>query len=293
MFRLALVALALSSGYARAADACLPFTPGDGGSPMIEARVNGQGPFTFVLDTAASGTTLDEAAIERLKLARDTATEAAQGLGGPMDVHLYRVASIEAGAVGLRDTVVPEIPAPEFESHAVTGLAGVDLLGERLTVWRPQDRCVDLSPSGGRPAGDGWSVVEAVWLRPWKIMLPVRIAGRDGLALLDTGAQYSVLNSRFAEQLGLTEASGRLRAGGEIQGIDGRPLPLLQGDVAEASIGTWRWSNAAVRVAEMPVFARLGEPDAPLMILGMDWLAGRGFAVDYGAQKVWLRSDRN
>lgn len=289
MLELVATLLALSFDPAAPPEVCLPWSAGDGGSPVIAAIVNGRGPFHLVLDTAASGTTLDEAVIATLGLNRDVATEQAEGLGGPMSVRLFKAARIEAGPITLSDLTVPEIPAPVFDSHDVAGLAGVDLLAGRLTVWRPETRCVGLLPTGRTPPEASWSAIEATWLQPWKIMLPVRIGAVEGLALLDTGAQHTVLNPAYAAELGLTSASGRLRPGGEISGIDGRPMPLSEADAPEAAIGPWRWTSATVKIGDLPVFGRLGDPDAPLMVLGMDWLDGRGFAVDYEARRVWLR----
>src|SRR5438128_1067521 len=91
----ALTAGLFASPVLAAPDGCLAVEIGDGGSPVVRATVTDQGPFDFVLDTAASGTTLDETTAARLGLTRDTATETAEGLGGPTDVHLYRVPSLK------------------------------------------------------------------------------------------------------------------------------------------------------------------------------------------------------
>lgn len=265
---------------------CLPIETGDAGTPIIRARINGQGPFAFVLDTAASGTTIDPARAVQLRLPRDVKTEQAQGMGGEVEVHFHRIRSMEAGPVVLSDAALPVLAAPAFDSHDVAGLAGVDLLADRLTVWMPGSGCVRVGAGGTQPRGATWRRVAVKWLRPWKVMLPVRIGGVSGWGLLDTGAQHTTLNPVFARQAGLDP--GRLRPGGEITGIDGRPLPLLEGEIGDVSIGPWQWRRRSVRVGALPVFDRLGEAGDALAILGMDWLAAEGFAVDYRSQSVWL-----
>lgn len=283
--------LAGLSGAARADEpACLAIERGDGGTPVIQASVNGQGPFAFILDTAASGTSVVEDVAARLDLPRDAETETAQGLGGQMDIRIYRVADLRAGPLALTDHLAAGLPGFGFKSHAVAGLAGVDLFGDRLTVWSPASGCVRIGPGGAEPQGAGWRPIQAVWTRPWKIMLPVRIGGVDGWGLLDTGAQHTVLNPVYGARLGLTAGSDRVRAGGEIFGIDGRALPLLEADVDAVSIGAWSWPSRTLKIGAMPVFDRLGEAEAPLAIIGIDWLADREFAVDYAAQRVWLRA---
>lgn len=287
----ALLGLAIAAP-ARAEEpaACLPIEIGDEGTPIIRAKVNDQGPFAFVLDTAASGSTIDPARAAQIGLPRDAKTEQAQGMGGGVAVHFHRVRSIEAGPVLLRDVVVPSLPAPSFDSHDVAGLAGVDLLADRLTIWMPGTGCVRIGPGGARAVSAEWRPVAAKWLQPWKIMLPVRIGNASGWGLLDTGAQYTTLNPAFARRAGLDP--GRLRPGGSIEGIDGRPLPLLQGEAADIAVGPWQWRRRAVRVGALPVFDRLAGAGDMLAILGMDWLAQEGFAVDYRSQSVWLMERR-
>lgn len=265
---------------------CLPIETGDEGTPIIRAKINGQGPFTFVLDTAASGSTIDPARAAQLGLPRDARTEQAQGMGGGVAVHFHQIRSLEAGPIQLRDIVVPALPAPSFDSHDVAGLAGVDLLADRLTVWTPASGCVRIAPGGTQAVLAKWRPVAAKWLQPWKIMLPVRIGGVEGWGLLDTGAQYTTLNPAFARKAGLDPV--RLRPGGSIEGIDGRPLPLLQGEAGDIAVGPWRWQRRTVRVGALPVFDRLAGAGDTLAILGMDWLAQKGFAVDYRNQSVWL-----
>ncbi|HEY0622717.1 retroviral-like aspartic protease family protein [Sphingomonas sp.] len=272
--------------HAQEAPACLPIETGDEGTPIIRARVEGQGPFAFVLDTAASGSTIDPARAAQLGLPRDARAEQAQGMGGGIAVHFHRVRSMEAGPVRLHDAVITAIPAPSFDSHDVAGLAGVDLLADRLTIWAPASGCVRVGAGGTRPAGGRWRPVAAKWLQPWKIMLPLRIGDAGGWALLDTGAQYTTLNPAFARRAGLDPT--RLHAAGSIEGIDGRPLPLLQAEVGAVSLGPWQWKRRTVRVGALPVFDRLAGAGEALAILGMDWLTTEGFAVDYRNQSVWL-----
>lgn len=266
--------------------ACLPVEAGDEGTPIIHARINEGPSAAFILDTAASGTTIDPARAEMLALPRDTATEEAQGMGGAIAVSFHRIRSLKAGPVDLRDIRVPALPAPAFDSHDVAGLAGADLFAGRLAIWRPGDPCVDLLPGGTGLAVDTWQPVAAKWLQPWKIMLSVRIGGVSGWALIDTGAQYSTLNPAFADAVGL--AKDRLRSGGSITGIDGRELRLDEGDVRDVAIGPRQWAERRVRIGDLPVFGRLGAASDRLAILGMDWLASEGFAIDYDRQAVWL-----
>ena len=265
---------------------CLPMEKGDQGSPVIKAHLNGEGPFAFILDTAASGTTIDPERAEKLRLPRDAATEQAQGMGGEITVRFHRIRTISAGPLTLRNVVVPTLPAPNFESHDVAGLAGVDLFSKQQAVWISGHNCVGIAKSGAAPGPGAWRSVKANWLQPWKIMIPLQIDGVSGWGLLDTGAQFTVINSAFADAAGLTGA--QLLPSGTITGIDGREMPLSKGQVGAISIGPWRWGNRSVRVGALPVFERLSAAGDKLAILGMDWLGSESFAIDYGERELWL-----
>lgn len=283
MFALAMTVLTLAAPDA----SCLRLEPGDGGSPVIQARINDQGPFGFVLDTASSATTLDASRIALLRLPRDGAPEQGQGMGGAFDVELYRIAAFDAGPVQKRDFVVPEIIPPAFESHDIAGLAGIDLFDDALAVWAPTTACVAVQPSG--QVQDGWTPIQTDWQRAWRILLPIRIGDVSGWALLDTGAQHTTLNPAFAAALHLKKDA--LPSGGQISGVDGAALSLRQAQVRNVQVGRWRWPATAIKVGDLRVFDRLGPSDQPRAILGVDWLGDKGFAIDYGAQKVWQTSD--
>lgn len=286
------LAVASALGFAAVAmpvaaqESCLLLQRGDGGSPVISARIDDKGPFAFVLDTASSGTTIDERTAADLGLARDAQTETAQGMGGAVDVKFFVVPSLVAGPLALTDFTSPAIPAPDFQSHDIVGLAGVDLFGTRRIAWNNEPDCVTIAPGGTSPPQD-WLPVDVQWLRPWKIMLPVSLAGVEGWGLLDTGAQFTVINPVFAKRLGLDAPSGRLSEGGEMTGIDGRPMALSLAEVDDVAVGHWTWRRRTLRVGDLPVFSRLGDAHAPLVIIGSDWLTGHRFAVDYGSEQVW------
>lgn len=60
-----------------------------------------------MLDTASSGTTLDALRIALLHPPHEPAPDQAQGMGGVVQVDLYRIAALEAGPIQMRDFVSP------------------------------------------------------------------------------------------------------------------------------------------------------------------------------------------
>lgn len=266
---------------------CLPLQRGDGGSLVITALVNDAGPFAFVLDTGSSGTTLDDRRIARLQLVPDGPAEQAEGMGGTIDVRLYRLRRFQAGPLLIRDMIVPGIAAPPLRSHDIAGLAGIDVFGRHLATWQWDQSCVQIDRSGRTPPGAGWKPVRSRWLKPWKVMIPMRIGTTEGWGLLDTGAQKSILSPGFARAVGLGKADTATTDA--ITGIDGRETSLVAHRVS-AVVGYWSYGDIGVSVAALPLFDRLGGMDEPVAVVGMDWIGSRQFAIDYGSQRVWQRA---
>ena len=287
LFALLVPAPSAASGAAPAdTENCIALARGDGESPVIMARVNDAGPFAFVLDTGSSGTTLDDRRIKQLALVPDGPSEEGQGMGGAIDVRLFRLRTFAAGPLALHDLVVPGIPAPSLASHDIAGLAGVDIFGAHLATWRWDRACVFLTASGSQPVGQGWRPVRSRWLKPWKILLPVRIGKASGWGLLDTGAQKSILSPGFARAAGL---GGSIAGADTITGVEGRETRFIVHDLRNATFGAWQYRNVKIGVAALPLFDRLGGMDEPLAVIGMDWIADRPFGIDYGSQSVWQK----
>lgn len=272
----------------------LPLERGDSGSPVVTGRINGRGPFAFVLDTGAGGTSFPPSVAADLALPAVGSEGQAGGLGGTTSVRLHAVASLEIGPFSLEQVTLPSVQGPQFDSHPVVGLAGIDLFTDQLIWWDLDAMQVVTQPSGSFPAnsslggdqtGGCWEKVAVSWMRPWRILLPISVNGVAGMAMLDTGAQQTIINPAFAQALVF---SAPQQPAGEIMGIDGTAIAMMRAHVEAARIGPWHWDNAMLHIADLAVFDRMGPREAPLMILGMDWLAGRRFAIDYGRQEVWL-----
>lgn len=257
---------------------------GDAGSPVVAGTVNGSGPLFFILDTGASGTTLRPKTVAELKLPRDIANDQGQGIGGAVEVALHRVRSIDIGPLALRDVLVPAVPAPTFDSHDIVGLAGVDLFADRMAFWNLSRMEVVVRGAIDMAANRCWHRTPSTWLRPWKVMVPILIGGHSGQAMIDTGLQRTTMNAAFAALVRPIDQA----PAGEIFGMDGNAIPVLRGNVQGVALGPWSWPSRSVQLAELPLFQRLGDPASPTLVLGIDWLEGKSFAIDYKSQTVWL-----
>lgn len=120
----------------------IPFTPG---SPiLVNARINGGGPVTLILDTGADRTMLTPMALWRLGISTDNAPPAEiKGATGTARAALVQVLSVEVGEARAGPLL---IIAHDADLKQAEGLLGRDFL-ERFTVTiDASERVVTLAP---------------------------------------------------------------------------------------------------------------------------------------------------
>src|SRR3970040_974331 len=120
----------------------IPFTPG---SPiLVNARINGGGPVTLILETGADRTLLTPMALWRLGISTDNAPPAEiKGATGTARAALVQVLSVEVGEARAGPLL---IIAHDADLKQAEGLLGRDFL-ERFTVTiDAKERVVTLVP---------------------------------------------------------------------------------------------------------------------------------------------------
>jgi hypothetical protein len=153
-----------------------------GGRPMVEVRINGKGPYAFILDTGASRTALDA----------DLATEIGVvdgGTGGPVHLEELRVGEavirgVDAGRIGggMLRGLGPNPPRGVLSAAAFPGqLVILDYVGKRVTIT-----------SGALPAADSRRVFEYPASERLPVV-PIRVAGHEYHIHLDSGSPGGVM----------------------------------------------------------------------------------------------------
>jgi predicted aspartyl protease len=112
---------------------------GPGGAALlVPVRVNGAGPFPFVLDTGATLTCVDEALMEELSLPEQTGSFAVGGtIGGMGRMRLVGLDSIEVGTARATDlqACVLDLAPMRKAGLEFRGLLGLNFLrGYRVTL---------------------------------------------------------------------------------------------------------------------------------------------------------------
>ncbi|HZB30153.1 MAG TPA: retropepsin-like aspartic protease [Streptosporangiaceae bacterium] len=96
---------------------------------LVPVRVNGRGPYDFVLDTGASSSTVSRSLMRRLRLPRTGSTAHVRGVTGATVVPMVTVERWTVGGQRLHGDSLPAVDlGGDFGAGQVSGLLGSDEL---------------------------------------------------------------------------------------------------------------------------------------------------------------------
>jgi len=113
------------------------------------------------------------------------------------------------------------------------------------------------------------------------LFFPVHLEGRKLAAFIDTGAQFTVLSTKAASVLGVTEAA---LAHDRVIIVHGAAAEQLSAHVhrfSQLAVGTEIIRNLEIVVTDV----RLNDAD---LVLGIDFLRSRRMWMSYGSQQIFL-----
>lgn len=268
----------------------VPTTADRAGRILAPVKINGRGPFRFILDTGANSSALAPDVVEALALpATQSAVLGVHGVTGVANLPAVWVEKIQAGEIAFEQLAVPVLGSAVFAE--ADGILGVDgLQHARIEVDFTRDR-VSISRSTGRRDRDGALLVRAE-LRYGGLLLVDGKVGRIPVkALIDTGAERSLGNMALYDAL-----SSRSRRPSEIVSttVAGATPGLVTGTslrTPTVRIGEARLRNMVVTFGDLHVFKVWGLTEEPALLIGMDLLGTlQRFVVDYPRREFLLKS---
>lgn len=237
----------------------------------VGVKINGKGPFPFVVDTAADRSVISS------RLAREIGLPAGRALKvhGVSGSNIVPSVTIETLSVGSRE--IFDVRAPIFEEKALgaPGLLGIDALADqRVTMDFRTDKLTVHKPARREAAEDEDVIVVTARRRFGQLILAdVAVRNDKVYAIVDSGAQVSIGNSKLRERLFRgKDAPPPMRV--TLIGVDGKETPADFIVITEMRIGSMYVRNVPVAFADVPPFAMFKLDKAPAMLLGTDMLRG-------------------
>lgn len=269
------------------------------GRMTAPVRINGAGPFDFVVDTGANRTVIATELAAQLGLPSAGPAQI-HGIAGVEPAQTATIGLLQVDAVTSRALRAPTLPRARLGTD---GLLGVDVLRNRRVLLDFRRSLFRIAPSGAaepsafamlqaattRLEGLGPGVVVPARYRFGQlIIVDADVVGHKVTAFLDSGAQSTVGNLRLRGLVAEPQGSlGRPRfetplfsATGQTATGEVATLPLLR-------IGGLRISRLTAAFSDLHVFDIWGLATTPSLLLGVD-VMGQFAAIelDYGRRLV-------
>ncbi len=280
-----LACLAVAALHAGGASA-EPLERLQGGLAATEVRVDGLGPFRFVIDTAATQTTLLPsywtASGARPATVR---TQSIQGVGGASEIEIVRIGRLAVADRTFDGLEAYRLGASPLDRLGAQGVLGADVLSRHVLVldagardWRLDQT---IAAEDARLPGEAFTLDAASTVR-----LTVTIDGVRLPAIVDTGATGTIINWAAARALGIEPEDPTLGGGGTAQGVGAAATTLVKRQVERFTLAGVERRGSTIRIGDLPIFGALGFTGGPAVIVGMDQFADRRLVIDYPNRRL-------
>jgi hypothetical protein len=248
----------------------------------VEVRVNGRGPYQFVVDSGA------DTSVVGLRIARDLQLP----LGTPVTlnnmtdrniVDRVRVDELSLGPSIIRNLQLPALREADLGG---AGMIGIDALARQRLMMDFEKRLIRVEDASKPAKSLPGDIVVTARLQRGQLILTEVKAGRLTLdAVIDTGSQITIGNSALRDKL-VRRRIGRFRTV-TATGVTGKTLELQLAQVGELRLGSVILRNVPMAFADVPPFEVFGLSDRPALLLGTDLLETfRRISLDFRARKV-------
>ena len=275
--------------------AIAPYHIEGSGRIVIEARVNGQGPYDFALDTASTISAVFYELRDKLELEPIPGkTVIVHGAVASGQFSLLNISRLEIGGEIWADPRIVSLPGENAAGANIDGLLGVDFLRRYAVGFTTADRVVRLYPPDlvARRSYRGWASVplEAKPVRGSGAALyfiDIEIDGWKIPAIFDLGAGLNIINWAGARSLGVVPLV--TRRDDQISGaLEDLPIAARL-EAEEVTTSSIRWRNEMFSIADLEVFETLMLRDSPAVILGAGLFTQRDFVIDFVRNRLLVR----
>ena len=273
-----------------------PYRIAQDGRLVTDVYVDGQGPFSFLIDSASSTSLMYEHVRAKLNL----------GQSQPQNLVIYGINDV-AEAVPVRPRslsiageeinnltvgVLPENGADRFD-----GVLGLDVLARYFVVLDRNTMRMKLLPpvpASAKPYED-WAAAKLTMrpLRKFPIhfwYLSARFNQRRFTTLFDLGAGTTMMNWDAAEELGLHKRDFD-RFGpppAELQDVLGKSAPAVRILDLDVGLPGKTWDRQLAIVSDAPVFGYFDLDEKPAAIMGPGLLRDTSLAIDFADGRLYL-----
>ena len=248
----------------------------------VEVRLNGRGPYRFLVDSGADSSVVGLRIAQELQLPLATPV-ILHGMTGSARVDRVKVDELTLGTSIVQNLQLPALSERDLGGE---GMIGIDALVEQRLMMDFEKRLIKAEDAS-QPAirMDGEIVVRARRQRGQLILTQVRAAGLPLEAVVDTGSEITIGNTLLRDKLirGNREKFVTIAA----TGVTGVTMEMQLARIGELRLGSVTLKNVPIAFADVPPFAVFGLTEEPALLLGTDLLETfRRISLDFRSRKV-------
>ena len=273
----------------------IPRQGGQQGLILVDTMVNGQGPFRFALDTAASISVLLESTADAANVvAHADKRIRLQGMTGSGSFPAAEADRIDVGGLTWNSPVLVLLPDSSPIAGRFDGILGIDFLSRYAVAYSAEDRGIRFYPRQliqAQRGYRGWTTVPLDEIRVGGsdasiLGFGIMISGHRVSAIFDLGSDTSLMNHRAARAIGVHIRKPRDDA---VSGAFGGTIIATKLIFWEVWTGGRRWHRKNFLVADFPVFDALGLQNMPAAVAGTDLFGDRDFVIDFAGMRLLVR----
>ena len=297
---LLVLALLIAVVSARADTSDLPYRIGGDGRVSTDVFVDGQGPYSFLLDTASSRTMLFDHLRRQLGLEPSAPgllkVYAMNNIGTALPVTPRELRLADQKIAGLTLGVLPDDVRPPEGETAADGILGMDALANRVLVMDHETLRLKLLDPGATEADTyrKWPSAELIAYRGRDMELALwwlkaQFGPEEVTALLDMGSGITMINWIAAEKLGIHRASFNPASVSQaLRDALGTTEPVVTVKGLTISLAGRTFDAQTVIVADAAVFRYFGLETKSAAIIGPALLRTNSLAIDFSRQRIYV-----
>lgn len=251
----------------------------------IEVKVNGRGPYHFLVDSGADRSVIGTGLAEQLDLATG-ATVTLNSIAGKSSIGTVELDDLQIGNSMVHGIHAPALPEQYLGSQ---GIIGIDALSEQRLMLDFDKKTITLQDPHRVTAAavDGEEIVVMARRRHGQLILTeVSIPEGRVYAIIDTGAQLSMGNSALLARI-FRGRKPPVQRPITVISVTGQSITASLVILPKLKIGRMTLLNLPVAFADVPPFALFGVADQPSLLLGTDALQTFSrVSLDFRQRKV-------
>ncbi len=216
----------------------------------VPVRIDGEGPFDFMVDTGAQATVISDVLAQAARVVRAPQCHALVGMASRRPIETVAVDGIEVGSRNFSVATAPIVAQANIGS--ADGILGLDSLQDQRVLIDFDKKSISVADAQTLGGNSGYEIIVKAHKRLGQLIITQAFIGGIKVAVLvDTGAQGTIGNMALLETIRSKEHSTT-----ELTDINGVRLSGSVRIARTLEIGRARMTNLPVFFAESPTFQR-------------------------------------